>query len=205
MKPYYDLNRIPGKTFLSVLLFDAEEEVSALGQVGDLAVGHGALEHPETAVGMDELDPFIPKGGFRFLDGLGDFFGGFHLVDLDVDDAKPDPGLGPDFLEGLEVVLGPVGQLEDEVVGMEGVEKFKQGLPFSGLDGLSPVVTEAKVDRPGAIEGVKDPVDGLGGNRTMLGAARDVGLVHLEVRTREILDLLGQQVGDGERKERGLT
>ncbi|GEM_PF-2371989 len=46
----------------------AQIEITSLGEVGDLAVGDGAFEHPEAAVGVDEFDASLPEGGFGLLD-----------------------------------------------------------------------------------------------------------------------------------------
>ncbi len=83
------------------------------------------------------------------------------MVDLDVDHPDPDPDLRVEVLDGLKVVVGSVGQFEDEVVGVEGVEEVEEVFPLAGLDGLPAVVAEAEMHGGGPVEGVQDPVDGF--------------------------------------------
>ena len=53
------------------------------------------------------------------LDGSCDLVGGLHMVHLDVDHSESDSDFVIEVLDGLEVVLGAVGKLEDEVIGVE--------------------------------------------------------------------------------------
>ena len=106
---------------------------------------------------------------FRLLDSMGDFLRRLDVIDLDVDHALPDPDLRTDLLQRLKVILRAVGKFENEVIGMQGVEKLNQGLPFAGLNGLPSIVAKAKMNPGGTLEGIKDAVDGLGGKGRVPG------------------------------------
>ena len=49
----------------------AQVEIAAGGESGDLAVGNGALEHPEAAIGMDPTDASLADDLFGALDARG--------------------------------------------------------------------------------------------------------------------------------------
>ena len=132
---------------------------------------------------MHELHPTGAQSAFRLLDSMGDFLGRLDVIDLDVDHAQPDPDLRTDLLQRLKVILRAVGKFENEVIGMQGVEKLNQGLPFAGLNGLPSIVAKAKMNPGRTLEGIKDAVDGLGGKRAVFRTTRNVGLVHLQAGT----------------------
>ena len=92
----------------------------------DLAVRHRAFEHPEAAVRMDVADPSVPHHGLCVLDGPGDLFGGLDVVHLDIDDPEADPDPLVDILDGLEIFGRSMGEFEDEMVGVQGIEELKE-------------------------------------------------------------------------------
>ena len=59
----------------------SEEPVAAEGERFDLPVGHRALEHPEAAVGVHELDPLRSQAARGLFNRSGDFVGRFDVVD----------------------------------------------------------------------------------------------------------------------------
>ena len=74
---------------------------------------------------MDILDTSRSDHLLGLLDGSGDVFRGFDLIDLDVDHPEADSSFPVEILDGLQVILGTVGEFQDEVVGMQGVEEFQ--------------------------------------------------------------------------------
>jgi hypothetical protein len=180
-------------------------KIAPLGEVGNLAVSDGTFEHPEPTVGVDEFYAAIPKCGFGFLDRFSNLIGSLNVVNLDINNSQTDADLGANFLEGLKVVLGPMGQFEDEVVSVQGVEKFEERFPFSGLDGLTAIVTETEVYRGRAIESIKHAVNSFGRKRAILGIARDVGFINLEARAGKVLHLIGKNIGNGKSERFEIT
>lgn len=177
----------------------SEVFVAAADEGFHFAVGDGALEHPETAIGMD---PLHATGADFFLHGFdarGDFVGGLDVVDLDVDHADAEGDFLVDMLERIEVAGGAVGEFEDEVVGVEGVEEIEQGLPVTLLDGLAAVVTEAEMD--GAlglfVDAVEDKIHRGGSEGAVLRVAGDVGFVDLHAGGGETGHLGGEDFAEG--------
>ena len=79
---------------------------------------------------------------------------------------------------------------------MQRVEKRKQWLPLTGLNGLTAVVTEAEVDSGWPVEGVEDAVYRFSSERAVFRVARNVGFVDLEAGAGKILHLFGEDVGN---------
>ena len=148
------------------------------------------------------MDPFHAAGAdflFHGFDSRGDFVGGFDMVHLDVDHADAEGDFLVDVFEGIEVAGGTMGEFEDEVVGVKGVEEIEEGLPVALLDRLAAVVAEAEVD--GAlglvVDGVEDEVHRGGGEGGVFGIAGDVGFVDLDAGGREAGHLGGEDVAKG--------
>ncbi len=101
----------------------AEVFVAAADEGFHFAVRDGALQHPETAIGVDPLN----AAGADFLlhrsDARGDFVGGFDMVHLDVDDADPEGDAGVDAFEGVDVARRAMGEFEDQMIGVQLVEE----------------------------------------------------------------------------------
>src|SRR3990170_3333040 len=64
-------------------------QIAALHERGNLAIGDGALQHPEPAIRVDVSDAPNPEYGLRALQRPGDLVGCFDTIDLDVDESKP--------------------------------------------------------------------------------------------------------------------
>ena len=114
------------------------------------------------------MDPFHAAGAdflFHSFDARGDFVGGLDVVHFNVDHANTECDFFIDVFEGIEIAGGTVGEFEDEVVGVEGVEEIEEGFPITLLDRLTAVVAEAEVD--GAlglvVDGVENEVHRSGG------------------------------------------
>ena len=75
-----------------------------------------------------------------------------------------------------------LSELEDEVVGMQGVEELEERLPLAGLDGLASIIPETEMHRSGTIEGVEDLVDGLGRKWSIGGITGNIGFIYLQAR-----------------------
>lgn len=149
------------------------------------------------------MDPFEAAGADFFLhelDASGDLVGGLNVVDLDVHDANAEGDFGVDVFEGFEVFDRTVGELEDEVVAVEGAEEIGEGFPVAGLNGLAAVVAEAEVDGTLGAGGdsVEDAVHGFSGEGGIGGVAGDVGLIDLDTGGGQAGHLGGENVGDGE-------
>jgi len=71
-----------------------DEEVPAGGKSAHFAIGDGALQHPEAAVGVDPSNPLQSQRLDCPLDPPRYLIGGFDLIILDVDHphAKGDRG-----------------------------------------------------------------------------------------------------------------
>jgi hypothetical protein len=95
------------------------EPVTPFRQRLDLAVGDAALEHPEAAVGVDELHAACAELFLGRFDAAGDFVGGFDVVHLDVHDAETDTDFGIEFLERVEISGGTMREFEHEVIGAQ--------------------------------------------------------------------------------------
>ena len=148
------------------------------------------------------MDPFhAARADFLFhgFDARGDFVGGLDVVHFDVDHADAEGDFFVDVFEGIEVAGRTVGEFEDEVVSVEGVEEIKEGLPVALLDRLAAVVAEAEVD--GAlglvVDGVEDEVHRSGGEGSVFGVAGDVGFVDLDAGGGEAGHLGGEDVAEG--------
>src|SRR4051794_9599132 len=63
-------------------------QVPPLDQRPHLAVGHGALHHPEAAVRVYPANTVRAEDADGVLDPAGDLVRGFRLVVLDVDDTQ---------------------------------------------------------------------------------------------------------------------
>jgi hypothetical protein len=142
------------------------EQVAAGDEGPQLGIGDAPRQHPEPAIGVDEDDPLGPQAAGRALNPPGHLVRRLDLVVLDVD--HPDPGTEPrlDLAEHLQLGLGPAGHLQDDMVGLQGVQEgdeFRVGPP---LDRLPAVVPEAEVDRPPArgdpLEHPVDPAAAIG-------------------------------------------
>ena len=173
-------------------------QIASLDEDLDFAVGDGAFEHPEAAIGMDPADTLRADDPCGLFNAPGDLFRGLDMIDFDIDDTEAELNARIDFLEGVEVAVGPMGQFKDEKIGVEAVEKIEQGLPLAGLDGLAAVVAETEMDRFLDFDPIEDPVDGGLRDGAIFRAAGDVRLVDLNAVARKIGDLLGKDVGDGE-------
>ena len=69
----------------------SEVKVSPFGDGGNLAIGHGALEHPEPAIRVDVSDSSRTQFFLGGLNAPGYFLRGLDMVDLDVNNPDPDP------------------------------------------------------------------------------------------------------------------
>src|SRR5436190_24294209 len=83
---------------------------------------------------------------FGSLEGAGDFLWCFDMVHFDVHNAETNTETRVDPFECVEIGRRPVGEFEDQVVGVKTVQERNQGLPLSFLNGLSAVITETKMD-----------------------------------------------------------
>jgi hypothetical protein len=93
-----------------------------------------------------------------------------------------------------------MGEFQNEVIGVQGVEKFQEWGPSAFLDGLSTIVSKAKVDGFGAGEGVKEAIDGRCGQGAIGRIAGDVGFIHLETGAGKIGHLGCEGIGEGQRQ-----
>src|ERR1041384_7001329 len=85
-------------------------QIAPLDQRGDFAVSDGAFEHPEAAVGMHVAHAVWADSFLRALDGAGDFFRCFNVVDFYVHDTYSQPDALVQRLERVEVLRRAVGQ-----------------------------------------------------------------------------------------------
>ena len=73
-------------------------QIPPCSQRRDLAVGDGALDHPEAAVRVDVLDALGAAGSGSGLDAAGDLLGRFDVVDFDIGHADANADAGIDLL-----------------------------------------------------------------------------------------------------------
>src|SRR5580698_5280595 len=104
------------------LLRPSLEQVASPYQRPDLAVGDGATEHPETAIGMDISDAARADRGFRLLDCTRDLVGFFDLGPLDVDDAETHTDLRPQIPEDGQFTHRAMRILHHDMIDMQAVE-----------------------------------------------------------------------------------
>src|SRR4051794_27125858 len=81
------------------------EEVAAGDEGPHLGVGHAPRQHPEPAVGVDELDPLDTQAAGRTLDPPCYLVGRLDLVILEVDHTNPELELPLDLAEHLHLGL----------------------------------------------------------------------------------------------------
>jgi hypothetical protein len=161
------------------------------------SIGDAALEHPEAAIGMDELHAAGTELLFGGLDAAGDLVGGFDVVHLDVHDTETDADFRIEVLQGIEIGRRTMRELQHEVVGMQRVQKADQRGPFAFLDGLAAVVAEAEVDGFAAFDGIEHAIDARSGDGRIGGIAGDVGFIDLHAVALQFSGLSGQGIGDG--------
>src|ERR1019366_4853028 len=82
----------------------AQVEIATWGGGGDLAIGDGASEHPEAAIGMDPTDASGAEDTFGALDGPRDLLGRFDAIDLHIDHADAELDLRVDIFERLQIL-----------------------------------------------------------------------------------------------------
>jgi len=126
-----------------------------------------------------------------------DHVGALHFVVLDVYDADPKSDPLAQVGEDLQLIIAAAGELQHEVVDVQVVEEAKQAGPETALDTLAAVVAEAEVQRAFAAGAVEHMVDRLVCPDGVLWVAGEIGLVHLQDRRVDRLDLAAQHLGDG--------
>ncbi len=174
-------------------------EIPAGDEGFDLPVGDGALEHPESAIGMNPADAALARLFLGPLDARGYFIRGLDVVHLYIDDAEAERDARVDALERVEIGRGTMRKLEDEMVAMQRVEEREQRLPRSLLDRLAAVIAEAEMHRALAalVHGIEHAVDRRGRDRPVVGVAGDVGFIDLHARAGQAADLFGEDVRHG--------
>ena len=147
---------------------------------------------------MDVSDPSRADCFFDLFDAGSDFVRRFNVVDFNIYDSDTQLDVPGDVFERLEIVLGAVSELEDQMVGVEFVQETDQGRPGTALNDLAAVVAEAEMNSgPSALRcGVEDAIDGSGGNGTVVWIAWYVGFVDLEARAGKVTHLLREHIGD---------
>src|SRR5262249_34464710 len=85
-------------------------QIPPLDERPQLAVGDGALQHPEAAVRMHPLDALGAQHLDRVVDAAGDFVGllGFVVLDVDHADAEGDAGL--QVAEHVQLLVAAAGE-----------------------------------------------------------------------------------------------
>src|SRR5204862_6822013 len=96
-----------------------------------------------------------------------------------------------DPFECVEIGRRPVGEFEDQVVGVKTVQERNQGLPLSFLNGLSAVITETKMDGLLDAYSIQNAIDCFGGERTVGRVARDVSFIDLHACAIQFAHLRG--------------
>ena len=155
------------------------EEVPTPDQGFDLPVGNAALEHPETAVGVDACDSMDPEVAGRGFDVGCDFVRGLHDVVLYVDHTDTySYGIGQ-VLQARGVFDAPAFEFEDQVVRPQCREKRDQILPRAVLNGLAAVIPETDVYGLFASNGIEYGVNRRGGPGGLFRVSGDIGFVDL--------------------------
>ena len=147
---------------------------------------------------MDVADAIRAEDFFGALEGARNFVGGLDVIHFDVDDAEAEGEARIDVLESIEVGGWTMGEFEDEVVGVEVVEKGDERGPFAFLDGLAAVIAEAEVHGFFDTDGIEDPIDRFRSEGAVGGIAGDVGFVDLDARAIQVGHLCGESVGNRE-------
>ena len=172
-------------------------EISAGDERAHFAIGNGALEHPEAAIGMDVVDAIGAEHSGGALDALRDDFGGLDGIVLDVDDADAETYAAIEIAERFEFIVATARELEHQMAGRELVEEGHEIPPEAFLHALAGVVAEANVDGALAAKAFEHMIDGSGGPVLILRMTTDVGFVELDDVGVDALELAAQHAGDG--------
>ena len=122
------------------------------------------------------------------------------MVHLHVDNANPELDAAVHILERVQVTGRTVRQLQNEMVHVQRIQKIHQRPPLTFLNCLTAVVAKAKMHSALNLDLVQNAVDRFGSERRVLRIASHVGLIHLDAGARQVGDLCGQNIGDGERQ-----
>ncbi len=87
------------------------------------------MEHPEAAIGMNVAQPSFAEGPHDLFDPARDQRRFFNFVVLDVDNADPQADLRVEFEEIGQLPVATAREFENEVIGMQGIEKGDQVAP----------------------------------------------------------------------------
>src|SRR5690348_7871329 len=107
---------------------------------------------------MDPTDTSWAQNFFCHFNPPSNLVGGFNAIDLHIHDADAKLDPGRDFLQRVEVFTRPVSYFQHQVIGMQGVEKFKKRSPLPLANALAAIVAEAEVHRPLAGDTVEQQV-----------------------------------------------
>src|SRR5437667_4388583 len=175
-----------------LILAPAFKQIPPLDQYTQLLLGHAAMEHPEAAIGMNVAQPSFAEGPHDLFDPARDQRRFFNFVVLDVDNADPQADLRVEFEQIGQRPVATAGEFENEVIGMQGIEKGDQVAPETFLYCLPPVIAEADMDCFLCPDSIEHMVDRLGRPLPVLRMPADVRLVQLNDRGVDRFELLAQ-------------
>src|SRR5262245_23626502 len=96
---------------------------------------------------------------FRTLNGPVDFISCLKVIHLDVGDVKCDTDSRVQIFESVEIRRGAMSKLEDEMIGVQLVEKGNQWVPAALLDYLPSIIAKAEMNGFPDLHGIQHAID----------------------------------------------
>ena len=154
---------------------------------------------------MYPLDPLHTQDVYGVLDSAGDHVGRLDFVAFYVHHADAEFGFRFQFFERLQFIIAAPRELEYEMIDVQLVEERHQVFPIPFLDRLPAVVAEAEVQCFLALDAAQREVERLVRPLGILGVAGQVGLVHLDHRRVDRLNLFAQHLGERHRQRANVS
>src|SRR5579872_1019193 len=149
------------------------------GQRAHLGIGHGTMQHPESAIRMDVVNAV---GAERFdgaLDALRDQIRRLDGIVLDIDDTDAEPTPAVEIAEGFQFVVAAAREFQHQVTGFELVEEGHEIPPQSLLHALAGVIPKAHMHGALTANSFQNLVDSRGSPILVFGMAADIGFIKL--------------------------
>src|SRR5271155_5720832 len=107
-------------------LGSALKQIPAFDQRAHLTIRHTALQHPESAVGVDVAQTACAQRLHHPLDARGDEVGRFYFVVFDIDQADAECDFRIQIGEDLKLVVTAPRKFQYEMIGVQRVEEWNQ-------------------------------------------------------------------------------
>src|SRR5262245_57565938 len=108
---------------------------------------------------MNPPDP--PAAQYRFspLDAARDFLRALDVIHLYIHHADAEADAWVHILQRLQILRGPMRQLEHQMVRLQPVQEADESAPLAFLNRLAPVIAKTQVNGPLAIERSEHPIN----------------------------------------------